>query len=229
MEGNQSVNIVEYADREMAAIDVANMLAGALKSCLLRQDRVSLAVPGGTTPGPIFDTLSAVDLDWHRVHVLPTDERWVPQDDARSNGGLIRARLLTGRAAAATYVPLYAVAERPEDAFAELEVQLETELPISVLLLGMGADMHTASLFPGVAGLERALAPDAPILAALRPDTVPEPRVTLSARVLNGALAKHLVIFGADKRAALERAMDLPPLDAPIRAVMDEMTVHWAE
>lgn len=223
------MKIVDYADRDMLAINLAQTLAGELETCLFNHEHASFAVPGGTTPGPVFDALCAATIDWSRVHVLPTDERWVPQDDARSNGGLIRARLLTGRAAAATYVPLYAVAERPEDAFAELEVKLETELPISVLLLGMGADMHTASLFPGVAGLERALAPDAPILAALRPDTVPEPRVTLSARVLNGALAKHLVIFGADKRAALERAMDLPPLDAPIRAVMDEMTVHWAE
>ncbi len=223
------MKIVEYADRDLAAVDLANVLAGELENSLLRHERVSLAVPGGTTPGPIFDALCGADLDWRAVHVLPTDERWVPPEDARSNGRLIRARLLTDRAAAATYVPLYAPHAQPEDAFAGLQAALEPVLPISVLLLGMGADMHTASLFPGVNGLAAALAPDAPILAALRPDTVPEPRVSLSARVLNGALAKHLVIFGADKRAALERAMDLPPEVAPIRAVMDEMTVHWAE
>lgn len=223
------MNIVEYADREMAAIDLANVLAGDLENCLLTHERTSLAVPGGTTPGPMFDALCAADLDWSRVHVFPTDERWVPQDDPRSNAGLIQSRLLTGRAAAATLLPLYAPAADPEDVLAEIESQLVPELPISVLLLGMGADMHTASLFPGTAGLAAALDPDAPILAVLRPDAAPEMRVTLTAPVLNGALSKHLLIFGTDKRAALDRALGLPPEEAPIRAVLDGITVHWAE
>jgi len=102
-------------------------------------------------------------------------------------------------------------------------------LPISVLLLGMGSDMHTASLFPGVDGLEAALDPHAPILTVLRPEIVPEARVSLTARVLDGAMSKHLVIFGEEKRAALERAMSLPPEDAPIRTVLSEITIHWAE
>ncbi|WP_424986538.1 6-phosphogluconolactonase [Microbulbifer sp. S227A] len=223
------MNIVEYADRELAAIDLANTLAGDLESVLLTHDRASLAVPGGTTPGPIFDALCAADLDWSRVHVFATDERWVPLDDPRSNAGLIASRLLTGRAAAATMLPFYAPAPEPDEVLPDIAAGLEPELPISVLLLGMGQDMHTASLFPGVDGLQAALADDAPILSILRPDTVPETRVSLSAHVLNGAMSKHLVVFGADKRAALEKAQGLAPEQAPIRAVLDEMTIHWAE
>lgn len=71
--------------------------------------------------------------------------------------------------------------------------------------------------------------PDAPILTAQRPETQPETRVSLSARVLDQAMSKHLVFFGADKRDALDRAMGLPPEEAPINAVLSEMTVHWAE
>lgn len=223
------MNIVEYPDREMAAIDLANVLAGELENALLHHDTVSFAVPGGSTPGPIFDALCAADIEWHRVHVLPTDERWVPQDDARSNGRLITERLLTGRAGVATYLPLYAPADRPEDVLAELEAMLAPHLPISVLLLGMGTDMHVASLFPEDAALDTALLSDAPPLVATRPASAPEPRVSLTAPVLDGALAKHLVIFGADKRAAFERAAKLPDEKAPIRAVLSEMTVHWAE
>ncbi len=223
------MNIVEYADRELAAIDLANTLAGSLESVLLTHDHASLAVPGGTTPGPVFDALCAADLDWSRVHVFATDERWVPQDDPRSNAGLIAARLLTGRAAAATLLPFHVPDSDPDGVLPEVAARLEPDLPISVLLLGMGEDMHTASLFPGADGLQAALADDAPILSVLRPATVPETRVSLSARVLNGAMAKHLVIFGAEKRAALERAQDLPPEHAPVRAVLDEMTIHWAE
>jgi 6-phosphogluconolactonase len=88
--------------------------------------------------------------------------------------------------------------------------------------------MHTASLFPGVDGLEAALAPNAPILAVMRPDSQPEPRISLSARVLDAAISKHLVIYGDAKREALERAKSLPPEEAPIQAVLSEMTVHWA-
>ena len=79
------MNVIEYADQEMLSMNVANVLAGALKKCLLVHDTASLAVPGGSTPGPIFDMLSGIALDWSRVHVLLTDERWVPEDDERSS------------------------------------------------------------------------------------------------------------------------------------------------
>ncbi len=222
------MNIKEYPDRDMAAIDLANTLAGDIEAALLTHDSVSLAVPGGTTPGPVFDALCAADLDWSRVTVFPTDERCVAPDDPRSNARLISQRLLSGRASAAVMVPLYVPADQPEDVLAEIESQLAPRLPISVLLLGMGEDMHTASLFPGAPGLAGALAPDAPTLAVIRPASQPEARVSLSAPVLDGALAKHLVIFGQAKRAALERAAGLLPEVAPINAVLDDITVHWA-
>lgn len=223
------MNVMEYADRDMLAIDVANALAGDLETALLHHDTVSLAVPGGTTPGAIFDSLCAADLEWDRVHVLPTDERCVPQDHERSNARLINDRLLTGRAAVARYLPLYAAGHAPEDELPELEAMLAPELPLSVLVAGMGEDMHTASLFPGMDGLEAALASDAPILTIARPQSQPEARISLSARVLDGALSKHLVIFGQQKRDMLERAMSLPPEEAPVSAILNGITVHWAE
>lgn len=223
------MRIREYADRDMLAIDLANMLAGELETHLLNHETAALAVPGGTTPGPIFDALCSVPLDWDRVAVLPTDERWVPPDHPRSNGALIRSRLLVNRAARARLVPLYARTATPEDALETLAAEIAPLLPLSVLVLGMGADMHTASLFPGAEGLSAALAPDAPILSVLRPASQPEPRVSLSAPVLDGAMSKHLVIFGAEKRAALERAVTRDPEEAPVRAVLTDITVHWAQ
>ena len=223
------MNLLEYPDRDMLAIDLANKLAGELEGHLFHNDTASLAVAGGTTPAPIFDDLCAADLPWDRVHVLPTDERWVPNTDPRSNERMIRDRLLVNRAAAARYLPLHTPAEQPEEVLAELEAVIAPELPISVLLLGMGEDMHTASLFPGASGLAQALDPNASILSVLRPQTQPETRVSLSARVLDGAISKHLVIYGAAKREALERALSLPPEDAPIQAVLTDTVVHWAE
>lgn len=218
-----------YPDRDMLAMDLANKLAGDLRSILTHEDRVVLAVPGGTSPGPVFDVLCAADLDWDRVDVMLTDERWVPEDSDRSNTRLIRERLLVNRAANARMLPLYVPAHEPEEVLAELESLIAEELPLAVVLLGMGSDMHTASIFPGADQLDAALDHHAPVLLAMRAPGAPEPRITLSARVLNEALRKHILIFGDEKREALERARGLTPELAPINAVLDGAIVHWAE
>lgn len=218
-----------YPDRELMMMDVADRLASELRGALHHRDAVSFAVPGGTTPGPVFDTLSALHLDWDRVTVLPTDERCVPADSPRSNARLIRERLLTGPAAAARLLPLYRDEGTPEAAAGEIGAQIAPRLPLDVVLLGMGADMHIASLFPGAEGLAAALASSAPPLAVVRPEGQPEARITLTRPVLAGALATHVLITGAEKRAALERAEALPVEDAPVHAVLTDAIIHWAE
>jgi 6-phosphogluconolactonase len=224
-----SYDFQTYPDREMLAMDLANKLAGDLRTILTHEERVVLAVPGGTSPGPVFDDLCAADLDWSRVDVMLTDERWVPEDSDRSNTRLLRERLLVERAAEARLLPLYVPAHEPEEVLAELETQIADELPLAVVLLGMGNDMHTASIFPGADQLDKALDPHAPILVPMRAPGAPEPRITLSARVLNEAIRKHVLILGQDKRATLEAARGKLPEDAPINAVLDGATVHWAE
>ena len=218
-----------YPDREFLMLGLANVIAGQLADFLRREGRASLSVPGGTTPGPIFDTLSGVDIDWSKVAVFLNDERWVPEDSPRSNTRLLRERLLRGKAAAAQLIPLYAEAATPEERLEDLAEGLRPHLPISVLLLGMGADMHTASLFPGADRLADALAADAPLLLPMRAEAAGEPRITLTAPVLKGAMNIHILITGQEKRDALERALTLSPEEAPVRAVLDNATVHWAE
>jgi 6-phosphogluconolactonase len=223
------MSLIAYPDRAQLYHGLAKVLAEELGAAITARGHASLSVPGGTTPGPVFDILSQMPLDWSKVAVFLNDERWVGEDCPRSNTGLLRARLLCGPAAKAKLVPLYAAAAQPEDQLAALAEGLAPHLPISVLLLGMGADMHTASLFPGADLLTQALAADAPPLMALRAEAAGEPRVTLTAPVLQAAEAIHILITGAEKRAAIERARNLPPELAPIRAVLDNATVHWAE
>lgn len=222
------MKIIDYADAEMMAINLANVLAGELRTALQSADRVLFVVPGGTTPGPVFDALCDTHLDWDRVDVLLSDERWRPEMHIRSNTRQVRERLLTGAAAAARYLPLYAKADAPETVLAELEAGISPALPIDICLLGMGTDLHVASLISGADRLDEALDRRAPILVPMRVPGAPEPRVTLSARVLNGAMSKHLVITGQAKRDAVERAGHMTPQEAPIAAVLDDMTVHWA-
>lgn len=218
-----------YPDRDLLMLGLADRIAGQLADFLRRAGRATLALPGGETPGPVFDVLRDIDLDWADVTILPTDERWAPEDSPRSNTGLLRRRLLVNRAAAARLVSFHTEDATPDDALPALTEAVAPLLPISVLLLGMGADMHTASLFPGTDNLAGALAGDAPPLMALRAPGADEPRITLTAPVLRGALNTHLLITGADKRAALDRAQTLPPDQAPVRTVLSNATVHWAE
>lgn len=223
------MNLIEYPDAEMMMMDVGNTIAGELESHLLTNDSVSFAVPGGTTPGPIFDVLcGAKHIDWARVHVMLTDERWVPETSKRSNTRLLRERLLIDAAAGATYMPLYGGTDTPEESLAALEAGILDVLPISVLLLGMGTDMHTASIFPGADKLNEALHGTA-VLVPMRAPRAQEPRITLSAKVLKAAMSRHIVIIGQEKREALNRAKSLSPEEAPIATILAESTVHWAE
>ena len=223
------MNFLSYPDHEALILGIVGSITSQLKEVLNREGRALLSVPGGTSPGPVFDLLCGISLDWSKVTIVPNDERWVPEDSDRSNGRLLRARLLRDKASAAVLLPMYAPTDVPEEAVEDLSAQIAPHLPISVLLLGMGEDMHTASLFPGGDRLAAALAPDAPILMPMRAEAAGEPRLTLTAPVLAGATHIHLLITGAAKRAALERAAGLTVLEAPVTAILGEATVHWAE
>lgn len=222
------MKLQEYPDAEFMAMGLADVISTQLGSALRNRDRALLAVPGGSTPGPVFDTLCGARLDWDRVDVLPSDERWRPQAHIRSNAGLIARHLLRERAEAATLLPLYRADTTPEEAAPLIAADLAPRLPIDVALVGMGEDMHTASLFPRAPGLEAALAHDAPLALPMRIEGEPEPRVTLAAHVLASAMQLHVVITGDKKRDALERARGQDALVAPIAALLDDATVHWA-
>ncbi|MEM6306262.1 MAG: 6-phosphogluconolactonase [Pseudomonadota bacterium] len=223
------MRLVDYDSREALVAAVAETLALTLGSALEEARDLSFAVPGGTTPGPIFDILSARgDLDWSRVTILLSDERWVPETHELSNTALVKARLLTGPARAARFAPFYRDGLSAEDGCTAVAPTLAAHLPLSVLMLGMGADMHTASLFPAAPGTAEAMAPGAPALCPVYPADHDVARVTLSAPVLQAAARTHIVIFGADKRAAVNRAQALSPQEAPVAAVLGGATVHCA-
>lgn len=221
------MKFIEYINPEGLFEALAETVVSQLSDALGERGTAVLAVPGGTTPGPLFDRLASADLDWSKISVCLTDERWVPEDSPRSNTALLRSRLLQGKAAPAQLLQLRSDAETPEEGLPALEEILAQNLPIDVCVLGMGADMHTASLFPGGDRLADALSDDG-VLYPMRAAGAPEPRITLSAAAINGARHRHVVILGDDKRTAFDAAQGQDPLDAPIVAVMDGTDFHWA-
>lgn len=225
-------DFIEYPDKAVLAVDLAELVADQLQDAIDEKGFASLAVPGGTTPERFLRALSAEDIAWDKVSVMLTDERFVDEDSPRSNTRLLRETLLQGRAAAARLVPMVAAADAPEDVLGVLMVGLKPTLPLDVCVLGMGLDCHIASLFPGADRLAEALRDDAPVLLPMRAVGVPEPRLTLTAPVLRGAGAVHVLITGADKKAALETALVKGPVsEAPVRLVLalDKTEIHYAE
>jgi 6-phosphogluconolactonase len=225
--------ILQYPDRALLMRDLAEMVADQLIEALETQESATLVVPGGTTPGPFLTALSKAKLEWARVRIMLSDERFVPEESERSNTRLLRQTLLQNNAAAAQLVPLTTSGDAPEDVIDSLRAGIEAALPIDVLVLGMGADMHTASLFPGADNLDAALAANAPSLMAMRAPGAPEPRLTLTAPVLRAARNIHILITGEDKKTALAEAfLEGPDAEAPIRVILSAerpVDIHYAD
>ncbi|HQT45900.1 MAG: 6-phosphogluconolactonase [Acidocella sp. 20-63-7] len=225
--------IREFPTAEELAGALAREVAAALAARLTRGGAAALAVSGGSTPLRFFRALAAQVLDWDKVTVTLVDDRWVGEDSPRSNAALVRAHLLQGRAAAARFVPLMNDAPTPEAGRAATEAALRKLPPLAAVVLGMGADGHTASFFPGGDRLAQALAPaQGEWVETMRAPGALEPRITLTLPPLLAAGFVALHIEGAAKRAVLEEALRPGPMvDLPVRAVLaraPQPVVFWS-
>jgi 6-phosphogluconolactonase len=210
----------EYASIELAAKALANELASTLKAAISSRGRVSLIVSGGRTPRHVFENLRRLDLDWPRVTVSLSDERWVSADHPDSNERLVRSYLLSGSASAANFVPLYGGENTPKDGQRACEARLRgIGPPFDAIYLGMGEDGHFASLFPSnsVLGIREGLC--APVSAT----QTRHPRLTLTISAILNSRRIFLLFAGAEKRAAYLNAKCAGPVEAaPLRLVLDQ-------
>lgn len=223
-------DFIEYPNRQALFQGLADVVADQLQTALSAKGHATFAVPGGTTPAPFFEILRKKPLDWASVSIMLTDERFVAETSDRSNTRLLRETLLQDAASKALFVPMYQRASQPEAVLDYLSQHISAALPLDVCVLGMGADMHTASLFPGADLLDQALSETAPVLLAMRAPGAPEPRMTLTAPVLRGAKSVHVLIAGGEKRVAYNTATKEGPWsEAPIRIVMNKAQFHYAD
>lgn len=187
----------------------AEQIASTIDQALSQQDRVQIALAGGETPKAAYRNLAQQHLPWDRVDVLLGDERWVSADDASSNARMLHETLLAAGhpAAEARFHPVPTELNDPNASAEAYAVLLERLCPgrppqLDLVLLGLGDDGHTASLFPGTA---------APAVTD-RWTTIGEgkglPRVTLTAPVLSAARRVIFLVSGAGKRQALGRLLD---------------------
>ncbi len=146
--------IVVHPDPDTLARDAAVRIVAALST--VGDPRANLGLAGGSTPRRTYEELTRISFDWGRVDLWLSDERWVPPDDARSNGSMVD-RVLASRIGAPLHRPAYDGDADPGRVAFEYEQLLHRIIPDGhpdVVLLGMGADGHTASLFPRTAALD---------------------------------------------------------------------------
>jgi 6-phosphogluconolactonase len=210
---------------------LAEHIAARLQDDIASYGQASLAVSGGGTPKNMFRLLSHTELDWARVWVTLVDERWVGAEHADSNERLVRENLLQHAAAGAHFVSLKSQHDDAEQGLAEVAARLgELQFPLSMVVLGMGGDGHTASWFPQAVNLQQLLQhSNKALLGASDPVTAPHQRITLTlSAVLNSRdIAIH--ITGEEKRAVLERANAQGyPIAAILQQQQNPATIWWA-
>jgi len=220
-------------------VALSHALSGEIKVDLEEAIQVrgtaSLVVSGGRTPLRLFEQLRKEKLDWQQVWVSLADERWVETSNTASNERLVREHLIADNAAAARFVGLKNPAPTPE-AGADWAWRALSRVPhpYDVIVLGMGDDGHTASLFPGSMALARALDASAPPgCVAVNALTAPHARVSLNLAALLDARRIILHIEGETKWQVYQKARAPGSAsELPVRAVLQQqevpVDVYWA-
>ena len=228
----------QSASAQTLAQQLAQDIADFLRQCLQQQARASLAVSGGSTPKLLFQALQQQDLEWARLDVVQVDERWVKPTHHDSNSLQLREVLLQGAAHSAQFFPLYAAAPTPIAGLDAVRQRLEqAQWPLDVVILGMGNDGHTASLFPDAPELEAAMAMPSDGLsgnnkiAAITPPCQPHPRISLTRSAIADGRFRILHIQGEDKLTTLNRALAQPEhwRQMPVRAFLQSgLHIYWS-
>lgn len=232
---NSNPPVTKFADSDLLSRTLSAQLAANLRDAIAARGLASLVVSGGRSPIKLFESLRTQSLDWSRVCIALADERWVDPSDPDSNEKLIRDVLLKEEAASARFIGLKNAAPTPDlGAVSAWETFARVPRPFDAVVLGMGDDGHTASLFPRSPNLASALNPAAVAgCVGMRSPVAPHPRLSLNLSALLGSRRIVLLITGAQKwNTYCAAGADGPAEEMPIRCVLRQrytpVEVMWA-
>ncbi len=220
-------------DREQASHALAEHLAQVIRKAIDERGQASLVVSGGTSPVMLFEHLRNIDLDWSKVTVVPSDERLVDADSYERNEHMVRNVFLNDLASRAKLISLVCDPTQPQDCerFANENIA-SIEGPFDVVVLGMGEDGHTASLFPDSPNIQDVLESDLSCLVQQVPSQK-RTRISLTPGALLNSRELVLLVFGESKYQVLQTANSAGPISQfPIRVALHQervpLTTYWA-
>ena len=219
MYGVNKMQLRSFENAHLLTGDLASQLAKILTHAIAKRDHAYLVVSGGKTPVELFKALAKIDIPWHKVTVTLADERCVPSDDMNRNENMVRTLLLQHHAARANFLSLY---NASDNKLQSIEAQIAALPAFDAVVLGMGEDGHTASLFPCAAELSMGLAEDAKAVLFTQPTTAPYQRVSLSKKRLLNSRAIFFHLVGQTKLTTLHQAMrQADPMVMPVSAFLN--------
>ena len=232
-----TISEFKFDDRESMMDAVYQIIVIDLEQALQQRASATLLLSGGSTPAPLYRKLSQAELDWAKIDVALVDERWVDSNDASSNERLVREPLVSGAAAAARITGMKNNHPTPLSGEAECNLgYAKLKTPFDLCLLGMGPDGHTASLFPGAAGLDEALNKKllCAAIRARRSEVTGDnlDRMTMTPWGLRQSRRLILLISGEEKWRVYEQARQSgASAQLPVSQIIDQsaapLDVYW--
>jgi 6-phosphogluconolactonase len=227
--------INEFEQRELLDEALADKVAALLTAALESKGKASIAVSGGSTPKGFFQALSKKKLAWQAITITLADERWVDIDSSDSNTKLVHEYLMQNEAVKAKFFYLKQGEILSDETLTDLNLAAKQQLlPLDVLILGMGEDGHTASLFPCSDEITQCLAADSQALLKVTPKTAPHQRISFSFAALAQSKNTFLHLSGISKKQVLAKAIAGQVCkEMPIRAFLQapniNTQVYWAK
>lgn len=222
---NNNIHFHAFKTKNELRESLSKNISQQLQSSIDKNGKASLLVSGGSTPKPLFEMLRESDIEWEKVSIGLCDERWVPSLHADSNEKLVKEHLLQDNASKATFIGMYQEGLSTQEAQASCSEKMREKLyPFDVVILGMGGDGHTASLFPKNSKLQQAYDKDNNTLCiAIEPDHAPHMRMSLTRAAILSAKHLYLHFEGAAKLDVYEKALHCEDIyEAPIASILHQ-------
>ena len=230
----RQINDYKFDNRDMLFQKLLQDVMGGLSSALDKKSRASMLLSGGTSPGALYQMMAEQELDWSKVWFGLSDERWVSPDHPDSNEKLVGKTLLTGKAVEANFIGLKSAGQDVVQGSVESNRLLKgLPMPFDIVLLGMGLDGHTASLFPDSADTPAALEEGNKMLChPIRRAAGDVPRISMTLNSLVNSEEIKLLIFGASKWEVYQQARaeksDSQPVSHLLHQTKTPVSVYWA-
>jgi len=219
---SRSVHAFTKQDELIEAL--SQSILAQLQEAIETKGKASLLVSGGSTPKPLFEKLKRAPLEWEKVTIGLCDERWVPASHADSNEKFVKEFLMQEKASRANFVGMYKEGVDANKAEELCSQEMRELLPFDVLILGMGADAHTASLFPDNEKLDEAFdLKNKDLCINIEPKSAPHTRMSLTLSAILSADHLYLHFEGKEKLSVYEEAVSGEDRHTmPIRSVLNQ-------